>query len=244
MENENTKSDRFWIEKRDVDFPFYNDDNFTRRDLLILTSGVVLFCIWAVISSMQIFPSTINRIMYFLVITVPFLIVAKGKIGLIVKRPRLYDIVLIVLGTFAMFFISTMMIVLLVKIGVIDPNNIKSNPVVSVEHDTLFFIGFFIQLIGEEMLKIVSFLVVLIAFYKRYGNRKAGIILGMFVSSLLFGLLHYGAYGNLLQVIFTQGLGAGMIGIYQYVRTKNIMVSYVSHVLLDLIALAASSLLI
>ena len=243
MDKQTNKSDRFWLEKRDLDFPFYNDDNFTRRDFLVLLAGVVLFCIWTMISAAQLFPAIVKMILYFLVITVPFLIAAKGNIKTIIKRPRLYDIVLISIGSFAMFISSIVLALFLVKIGVIVPESAQGNPVVTMEHNTLFYIGLFIQLFGEEMFKISCFLVVLTFIYRRYGKRKTGIILGMFISSILFGILHYSAYGNLLQVILVQGLGAGMIGIYQYLRTKNILVSYASHVLLDLFALASAALL-
>ena len=52
--------------------------------------------------------------------------------------------------------------------------------------------------------------------------------------------VHYNTYGNLLQVLCVQGVG-GALMLYLYLRTKNIMVPYLAHMLLDVIAILGST---
>lgn len=235
------KTERFWVEKRDLDFPFYNDEKTGRRELIILAIGFILMAVFAFIpKDSQSFPVMASRILYFLIPTVPFMIAAKGKISLIVKRFRPYDPVLIIAGLMGSFFGSMAIAYMLMKAGLISLDMIRANPAVNMKHDTAFVIGMLIQIFGEEMLKIDAFLVVLTLIYKHSGKRKTGIIIGMLFASLLFGAMHYQAYGNWFMILFVQGF-SGLVFMYLYLRTKNVFVPFWAHVLLDTIALLGSS---
>lgn len=233
------KSERFWVEKRDVDFPFYRDENGGKREILLLALGFLPAAIWTFVPHDGI-PTLLSRCMYCLLPTVPFLIAARGKLGLLVKRFRAYDLVLILVGGLLCFLVSLYMAVLLIQHGVLSADTITGNPAANVEHDGLFFLGMLIQLFGEEMLKIDAFLAILMLIYRRWGKRKLGIIIGMVVSALLFGLLHYSVYGNLLQVLLVQG-ASGLVLLYLYLRTKNVFVPFWAHMFDDCIALLGSA---
>ena len=233
------KSERFWVEKRDVDFPFYRDENCGKREILLLALGFLLAAVWTFVPRNGV-PTMVSRCLYFLLPTVPFLIAARGKLGLLVKRFRFYDLVLILVGGFLCFLVSLYMAVLLIQLGVLSADNITGNPAANAEHDGMFFLGMLIQLFGEEMLKIDAFLAILMLIYRRRGKRKLGIIVGMVVSALLFGLLHYQVYGNLLHVLLVQGT-SGLVFLYLYLRTKNVFVPFWAHVLDDCIALLGSA---
>ena len=234
------KSDRFWVEKRDVDFPLYNDDSFGTKGMIALMVGLILIGVWAFAPMNFDVPRLVRSLGFFLMATVPFLIASNGRFGLLFKRPRIYDFFLVIIGAVALFFVSAWMIILLMNVGAINPSNVRPNPIVNEKHDTVFAIAFIFQIFGEELLKIDAFIIVLTWIYRRYNRRKLGIILGIAVAALYFGILHYTAYGNLAQVIFVQGT-AGALMLYMYLRTKNIMVPYLAHLLMDVIAMVGSS---
>ena len=233
------KSERFWVEKRDADFPIYRDESCGMRENVLLALGFLLTALYTLVPRGSV-PFWLSRCMYFLLPTVPFLIAAKGKIRLLVKRFRFYDPVLILIGTALCFFAGAFMAVLLINSGLINADTMTANPAVGMNHDGSFFLGMLVQIFGEEMLKIDAFLAILMLIDRRWGKRKAGIIVGMVISALLFGLLHYRTYGNLLQVLCVQG-SAGLVLLYLYLRTKNVFVPFWAHVLSDCVALLGSA---
>lgn len=92
-----------------------------------------------------------------------------------------------------------------------------------------------IQLIGEEFLKIFMLLIVMYVIYKSTKNRGLSISLGVILTLLIFGLIHYEAYsGRILQILLLQGLGS-IFDLYAYMKTKNVVVSYIVHVIVDYI---------
>ena len=231
---------RFFVERRDPDFPFYDEEeNFGKREILILSTGILLFVFWTLQKFIKV-PDIVRSLVYFFLALLPFLIVSKGKMSALIKKPRFYDIVLVIGGGTVLFIASLMVAIRLGSIGIVDLETISANPATQMEHDTLFMIGFLFQIFGEEMFKIDVFLVVLTLMYRSTGKRRLSVLVGMLVSSIIFGALHYNAYGNLLFVICVQGLTSGMIAMYLYLRTKNIMVPYFAHLLLDIIALLSA----
>ncbi|WP_169741059.1 CPBP family intramembrane glutamic endopeptidase [Carnobacterium gallinarum] len=89
------------------------------------------------------------------------------------------------------------------------------------------------QLLGEELLTILPFLMLLrlLTSYS-ISEKKAG-ILALIVTSIGFGLLHLPTYNwNLLQCLLIISL-ARIPFTLVYMKTKNIYISWLSHVLYD-----------
>ena len=55
-----------------------------------------------------------------------------------------------------------------------------------------------------------------------------------FFALLFVGLAHYAAYGSLVQILLIQGLGS-IICLFAYIKTKNMLVTYAAHLIIDLI---------
>lgn len=98
-----------------------------------------------------------------------------------------------------------------------------------------------VQLFGEELFKTNMLLGILLLLFRRSGNRKSAVVIATFVTLLVFGLVHYAAYGSLLQILLVQGLGS-IICVFAYLKTKNILTSYAAHLLLDLVPLGLAAL--
>ena len=98
------------------------------------------------------------------------------------------------------------------------------------------------QLIGEEFFKIFMLLILMYVVYKLTNNRGLSISLGLIITLAIFGFAHYRAYsGRILQILLIQGLGS-IFDLYAYMKTKNVVVSYIIHVIIDYISFILSML--
>ena len=145
--------------------------------------------------------------------------------------PRLKDIKLI-LGCVIGDYLYTMVIIFLfTMLGIVTAEYVDS----SVPVTLIGYISQAIQLWGEEFFKIFILLLIMFCVFKYTNNRKLSLILGIFVSLVIFGLLHYNSYsGRILQILFIQGFGS-IFELYAYLQTKNVVVSYLIHLIIDTI---------
>lgn len=88
-------------------------------------------------------------------------------------------------------------------------------------------------MMGEELLKFISLMFFMRLFFKISANRKLSIILSSIIIMICFGLIHYDpSVTTIVSVLLLQGLGT-IFEIYGYLKTKNIFVPYISHLLTD-----------
>ncbi|MBE6047744.1 MAG: CPBP family intramembrane metalloprotease, partial [Clostridium sp.] len=76
------------------------------------------------------------------------------------------------------------------------------------------------------------FILILHFVYKKTSNRKKSIILSSIIVMLVFGLLHINTFGNIIQILFIQGLGS-IFQLYGYLKTKNILIPIFVHLLIN-----------
>ena len=234
------KGDRLLIERGDLDFPIYKDERSGNRELILLALGFLLPILQSAFPSAEessVIVLTIRSLLFFALPVVPLMIALHGEVGRILQKPKLSDFGLIILGALVMYVVSIGMVMLLVATGIVEAGSIHANPVVNQTHDFVFWLRIIFQLFGEEAIKVNMLLFILTLVYRYTGKRKLGVTLGVVIGSLIFGLMHMGAYHNLAQVLFVQGLSA-MVNTSLYVRTKNIGVSYGAHLLFDFIPIA------
>ncbi|MBC6971843.1 CPBP family intramembrane metalloprotease [Bacillus sp. Xin] len=98
----------------------------------------------------------------------------------------------------------------------------------------LFFLKTIPMLFGEGLLTILPFLIILklsVQYFKV--SRKTGIVIAWLITSIIFGAIHLPTYNwNFTQAILGIGL-ARFILTYPYIKTKNIWVSFIIHVVND-----------
>ena len=99
----------------------------------------------------------------------------------------------------------------------------------------------FVQLFGEELFKTNMLLGCFLLLFRKTGNRKSAVVVATFVTLIVFGLAHYAAYGSLVQILLIQGLGS-IICLFAYLKTKNMLVTYVAHLIIDLIPFGMAAL--
>ncbi len=87
---------------------------------------------------------------------------------------------------------------------------------------------------GETFFAVLPFLAFLALFINVFKmERKPAVILALVLASLLFGLYHGQAYDwHWAQMLVVIGLGQ-IITLFGYLKTKNVLVSYLSHLIYD-----------
>ena len=222
----------FKWERPGIDFPFYDDDSVPAWHGWLLL-GVSLFV--AVALNVSVFlpvdRSVFKIIVVFLIPLVTLLYVAHGNIGTVIKKPRLGDIpLIIVVVVLDMLYSFAMGALLQFALGI----QTQANAAFGEAMDAGFFALLFVQLFGEELFKTNMLLGCLLLLFRRSGNRKSAVVIATFVTLLVFRLAHYAAYGSLVQILLIQGLGS-IICLFAYIKTKNMLVTYAAHLIIDLI---------
>lgn len=225
-----TQPDLFFWERPGLDFPFYNDATLKLwQPILLIASSL------AVLLSLPYLPEgrALKSFAMALGTLIPFLIVARGNIGTIVKKPQLGDLVLVPAMLILTIAYSIGMGLLLNSLGL----QMQGNAIYSETRGPAFFAFLLVQLLGEEMIKLNIFLGVMIFAFRATDNRKTSVIIAIVVTLFIFGIAHFRAYnGAIAQILLIQGLGS-MFDLFCYMRTKNILTSYAMHVLQDFLFL-------
>lgn len=215
-----------------VDFPFYNDiPKLSTAEWILLLIPVIIMLILLSVPELR---NDYKPVIIFLIMIIPALYVCKGDYSLFFKKLRKKDIPTIILCVIASFVYT--IIILSILVGVFGMP-VSGNSVLSQFSSPSVFliIGSFMQLLGEEFFKIFMLLIIMHVVYKLTNNRGTAIALGITLTLLIFGLAHYRAYsGRILQILLIQGLGS-IFDLYAYMKTKNVVVSYIIHIIIDYI---------
>ena len=226
MEIEEIKENK--EEKFKLDFPFYNDNpKIKPLDIVILAIMPILFTIYTFLPNN--FLGSFGAYVFCFSQLAAFLIVARGKISLIVKKPKFRDIVRAIVTTILQLIFAVFVVAFLQYVIKMETNG---NAVLQMNMDLKFWITIVVQLFGEELYKILIFLVVLILMYKISKKRTLSITIATIVSLFCFAMIHATTYNSIIQILLIQGV-ASIFCFYNYLKTKNILTSYLQHFLLD-----------
>ena len=215
----------------DPDYPFYNGNPGIALWGILLLAAVV---IWTTISTfVEIeYPGYSGPFIFCGLPLAAFLIVARGKLSLIVKKFKAMDFVRIIV---------TLILQFVFVIGITFARNVflhaapTANSIMDAEMDGTFWVLILVQLFGEEMYKLLTFLVALILTYKLTKKRMLSVVVATVVMLFVFAIAHATAYDfNWSQILINQGI-ATFFCFYNYAKSKNILTSYLQHVLLDAI---------
>ena len=217
------------IIKMGKDIPFYNNiPKLSKWDWTILTGSVLLLIGFLTIIPL---PSEYLSISFFLLGLLPALYICKGKYNIFFKKISLKDIKLIILLLIGMYIYSIVMGAVIVRLTGSIAGHSEMNTIPSL----IFVISMIIQIFGEEFFKIFLLLILMYLVYRFTNNYKSSIIIGLIGSMVIFGLCHYRAYnGMILQILLLQGFGS-IFEYFAYIKTKNIWVSYLLHLLRDIL---------
>lgn len=214
------------------DFPLYN--TMDNKDIAVL----ILCClmVFAVVSLRFHISGNLKSVLIFLIPFCGFLYVCRGKLNLIVKRLHKFDLGYILLYVLLYYFFAFAAGFLLLHLGF----QLKPNAILSVNKDAVFWVMFLIQVFGEELFKLSMFFIALSLLYKHASKIDNYIIaISALITSLLFAAAHLFAYSSILQPLMILGIG-NLVLILAYIQSKNILIPYASHIIVDFIPLMAT----
>ena len=217
-----TQTDWFKFEDKDYDFPFYNKNPYIPKWGWIVLFFALFIGFFLSLSS-KIYISIIGCI----VLIVPVLYFLKWDYKAIFRMPSRRDILLVV-ALFAGYMIYSIVVgEVLSGVGIVSSGTVDSQSL-----DVMKMISSIFTTLGEEFIKFIPFMFFLRVLYKYTNKRKLSVIISVALIMLMFASMH--AY-NPIMFIFAlciQGLGS-IFEFYGYIKTKNIMVPYLCHLLTD-----------
>jgi len=221
--------DYFKFENQDEDLPFYTGETkLSLKGALLLFACLVLFILPIV------FPIPMGDIEFALflcfVLVVPTVFLLRGHLNLLFKTIKPGNLKIVVLCVVFSLVYSFLMLFILSKIGIANAEPLEETLV----FDLTAVISMIFQLMGEELFKILTFLLSMFVLYRFSNNRKVSLVISLVIAMASFGLLHGGFYGSFLQVFMIQGLGS-IFDFYAYLKTRNVFVSYMAHLIFDLL---------
>ena len=220
-------SDFFKFEKEGIDFPFYNHvPKISKAKWLLLLLSVVI----AILSYGIVGEEFIGSLLFCIIMLIPLLYVANWNYKLFFQKPTGKE-----LGLAVLLFVGYMIYSLSINMFVLDPTGTAgadSALISSVNIEMIVSLVF--SMMAEELLKFIPFLFLMRVFFKFSNNRKVSLLVPMFIVMLGFGLFHYSPStgGSLISVIVLQGLGT-IFEFYGLIKTKNLLISYITHLLTD-----------
>ena len=214
------------------DFPFYNENpRMSKIGWFVLLISVVLsYCTYHYIS----FPNEIlSSIVFLLIMLVPLLYFSNWDYSLFFKKPTGDELILAVLMFLAFFAYSLVMTNFLASSGMPNMDG-SSEGIVNI-------VGLIFSMMAEELVKFIPLMFLLRVLFKYTSNRKLSIMLSSAVTLVFFGLIHLEPGVSIISVLLIQGLGS-IFHLYAYLKTKNLITSYIAHLMTDAIVLIISML--
>ena len=217
-----TALDRFKFEDGDFDFPFYNKNPHIPK-----WGWVVLFIVWFMGFFLAVSDKLHFALMGCIVLIVPVLYFLKWDYKAIFRKPSRRDLLLVV-TLFAGYMIYSLAIgMVLEQIGIVSSGTVDPTSVGAMKLVITVF-----NVLGEEFIKFIPFMFLLRVIYKYSNNRKLSVIISVALIMIMFASMH--AFNPIMFIfaLFIQGFGS-IFEFYGYIKTKNVLVSFLCHLLTD-----------
>lgn len=212
-------------ERENTDFPFYRDNpNLSKNKWYAL---IVVSVFLAIGSFSWGYDVDITLGMFVSLILVA-IYAFKGHFGEIVKVLELNDFWLIILCIIGEFILT------LLLASILPGADVTAQDDVAVTLTVMNIIETAIQLVWEELYKFILFITALYVSYRFTGKRGFCVVIATLFALTFFGALHLSVYSDLFYSVVTIGYGS-IVTAYAYLRTKNLLVSYLVHLCYDLI---------
>ena len=218
----------FRLENKDYDIPFYSEIPKLKSGQLaaLILSAVLTFAI-SFLDTNQL----LKAILFLIVPASALYYALNGNMSEIFRMPERKDILYIIIFLIIFFILSVMSNAVLKALAIPIPRHspLDSSPVIIV-------IAVVIQLVGEELYKFILLVLPMIFLFKRIG-RRTSLIAGIIFLQLVFSLSHAHAYSfNIPYILLAIGIPSVIFPLL-YLKTKNITVTYISHLIWDFIGL-------
>ena len=220
-------SEFFKFEDTSRDFPYYRHNPKLSKTawIVLLASIPISFLVYGVVG---IESEMIGSILFALILLVPLMYFSNWDFSLLFHKPTKGEIKLAVL-----LFIGYLIYAIAVGevLEVIGQASTATGDYLGVTWEMLFALVF--SMLAEELVKFIPLMLFMRIVYKYTNNRKLAIVVSTAIVLVFFGLLHYDPEVTpLLSVLVIQGFGS-IFELYGYIKTKNMFVPYLCHLLTD-----------
>lgn len=215
-------TDRFKFEDGDYDFPFYDKNpHIPKWGWIVLFIAGFIGYIFTISSKIHF------AILGCIVLIVPVLYFLKWDYKPIFRMPSLRDILLAAALFVGYMLYAFVMDMILAQFGIVSSGIVEENSITVMSLIPPIF-----SIMGEEFVKFIPFMFFLRVFFKYSNNRKLSVIASVALVMIMFASMH--AYNPVMFIfaLFIQGLGS-IFEFFAYVKTKNIVVSYLTHLFTD-----------
>jgi len=227
------------IERQDgLDFPYYNGKPVWvngHQWILVVVAVLVAYAILVTVEFENEILSFIPIVALPLLPLVALAVVTRGRWTALYHRVAIRDFGLVA-GFIALGLVVAAVMDVIVRATVGTAGNPEADELVdSSLGDALhFLVSSAIQIMGEELFVILPFLALLYLFVQKFGwGRNSAVVVALIVTSIVFGLSHLPTYDwNWAQCLLVIGVGR-IFDTYVYIRTKNLWLSYATHLLGD-----------
>ena len=216
--------DYFKFENKDLDFPVYDKNpHIPKRGWIVLLIAMFVGFLMQGLTENEM----IDSILFCFIVLIPLLYYLKWDYKALFQKPKAKEV-----GLAVALFIGYIIYSLVVG-SALDYFSLTGTS--TIEGVTLTFASIpplLFSLMGEELIKLIPFLFFLRLFFKFSNNRKLSIAAAMTLVMVFFAMLHLMDLKSLPSVLLIQGLGS-IFEFYGYIKTKNVFVSYITHLLTD-----------
>ncbi|ADC46596.1 hypothetical protein mru_0745 [Methanobrevibacter ruminantium M1] len=217
-----TEIDWFKFEDRDYDFPFYKKNPHISK-----MGWLVLFFVFIIGSILSMSDKLSYSILCCIVFIVPVLYFLDWDYKAIFRKPSLKDIALAVALFIGYLIYAIIMGAILESVGIVSSGIIDPGSI-----DWTVLIKSVFSLMGEEFIKFLPFIFFLRVLYKYTDNRKLSVVISVALVMAMFASLHAYNWVMFIYALFIQGFGS-IFEFFAYIKTKNIIVSYITHYCTD-----------
>lgn len=201
------------------DFPFYRENpKLSKKSWALLLAsvavGIIVYLIFGNINEL------LGDIVLCFSLLIPLLYVSGWNYTLYFRKPTRDEVLFSILLTIGYLIYSMILTPVLIS------NNPASSDITWISLISLIFL-----MMGEELFKFILLMFFMRIIYKYSNNRMLAIVMSAIITLFIFGLCH--AIGvPLIAAIIIPGFGS-IFMLYGYLKTKNIWVSYLSHIITD-----------
>ena len=221
--------DYFKFENKDLDFPVYKKNPYIPKSgwIVLIIAMIVGFLMQGLSGN-----EMIDSILFCFIVLIPLLYYLKWDFKALFQKPKAKEIGLAV-ALFAGYLIYSYTVgSVLDYFSLTGTSTLEGISITWASIPPLLF-----SLMGEELIKLIPFLLFLRIFYKYSNNRKLSIVAAMLLVMVFFFFFYLMDLKSLPSVLLMQGLGS-IFEFYGYIKTKNVFISYITHLLTDVFIFA------
>ncbi len=212
----------FNFEKKDLDFPFYRKNPHVPKWGWIIFVPLILLGFLFTAGE-----SVLSGIISCLILVVPVLYFLKWDYKAIFQKPTLREVGLAVALFVGYMIYATVVSAALGYVGITTDGTVEQSSI-----NLMYILASVFSLMGEEFMKLIPFLFFMRVIFKYTNNRKLAIVVSMILVMFIFASMHAYSFITLIFAIFVQGFGS-IFEFYGYIKTKNVFVSYLTHLITD-----------